>query len=261
MSGLSLNEKFDRLKEVIHDMQSIVVAFSGGLDSVLLLKAALTVLPTSKVLSVTAFSSIFSPESIKKTSNLAHQMRAPHLLVQTNEMSNPEFLKNGPDRCYYCKCELFYQLKMAAENKKLKHIVDAINLTDFEAKRGNLRAFKEYDIRMPLVEAAISREDVQKICEAISLPGKDEGKTHCLASRFSQNVQINEDRLFAIYNSEKWLREKGFHHVIIQHHLEDMACIKLSTDQKSDFLDPSLAGTAISKLKEFGYRHVVLDLE
>ncbi len=261
MGRLSLNDKFDKLTEIIRGMQSILIAFAGGLNSTLLLKSALTALPTNKVLAVTAFSAIYSPESIKEASTLAHVMRAKHLLVQTNEMSNPEFLKNGPDRCYYCKCELFAQLKDVAETRKLKFLVGDSNLTDLEERHCIRKALDEFNVRMPLVEASLTREDVQKISEAIFLLGQDEKYSHCLASRFSQNARITEDKLFAIYNSEKWLREKGFGKVTIRHHLDDIARIKLGTDKKLEFLDPTVADAAILKLKEFGYKHVVLDLE
>ncbi len=124
-----------------------------------------------------------------------------------------------------------------------------------------MRALDEFEIKMPLVEASLTSQDVLKISEAMSLPGRNQAKSHCLASRFSHSIEITEDRLFAIYNSEKWLKERGFNNVIIRHHLEDIARIKLGENNKSDLLDPALANMAIMKLKEFGYKHVVLDLE
>lgn len=261
MGQPSLNDKYDKLKEIMRNMGNVVVAFSGGLDSTLLLKTAVTVLKPDKVLAVTAFSSIIPPEATKKASALAHVIRARHLLVHTNEMSNPEFIKNGPMRCYFCKCELFYQLRTTAEDKHFIHVVDGTNLTDLDEKRKSLKAFDEFAIRMPLVEASLSQRDVLKISEAISLPGQGEPKSHCLASRLSHGIEITEERLLAVYNSEKWLREKGFSEAIIRHHLEDIARIKLGKDQRQDILDSAIKDAMIAKLKEFGYRHVVLDLE
>ena len=261
MKEQSLNDKYDKLKEIIRDTQSILIAFSGGLDSTLLLKTALNVLPPNKVLAVTAFSPIFLPESTKKASSLAQELRAKHLLVQTNEMHNPEFIKNGPDRCYFCKCELFFQLKTIAETKNLEVVADGTNLTDLVEKRKSIRALEESDIRMPLVKASLTKQDVSKIAEAISLPGREEPRSYCLASRFSHSIEITEDRLMALYNSERWLRERGFSQAIIRHHLEDIARIKLGNDEKSQFLHPAIKDAMTSKLKEFGYKHIVLDLE
>lgn len=261
MNQHSLSDKYDKLKEILHGMQSILVAFSGGIDSTLILKSAINVLPTDKVLAVTAFSPIFSPESTKKASALAQTIRAKHLLVPTHEMNNPEFIRNGNDRCYFCKCELFFELKKIAETREFECIVDGTNLTDMDERRKSLKAHDEFNIRMPLVEASLNGEDVSKISEAISLPGKDEEKHHCLASRLSHDIEITEEKLMAIYNSEKWLKERGFSEVVVRHHLEDIVRIKMSQVDKSQFLDPALINDAISELKKFGYKHVVLDLE
>ncbi len=130
-----------------------------------------------------------------------------------------------------------------------------------EEKRKSLKALKEFNVKMPLVEASLSHQEVLKIAEAISLPGRFEDRSHCLASRFSHSIEITEERLIALYNSEKWLKERGFSQVIIRHHLEDIARIKLGKDERSQFLDSVIINSAISKLKQLGYKHVVLDLE
>lgn len=255
---MTLLEKQKKLESVLKDLESVLVAFSGGVDSALLLAVARSVLG-DKVLAVTARSPSLPKRELDAAVELSGLIGAEHLILNTNEMSNPQYQQNPPDRCYYCKSELYGKLKTVAEERKLRHIVNGINLDDLGDHRPGIGAARESDVLSPLCEAGFRKQDVRDLSRKLDLPTWDKPAMACLSSRVPYGQEITEEKLAMIERAEDVLLSMGFKGLRVRHH-GDIARIELDRQDIPRFFANGIAESVQHRFKEIGFTYAAVDI-
>ncbi len=254
------DEKFSELKKIISRYGSLLVAYSGGVDSTFLLRTAKDVLGDN-VLAVSALSETYVKEEFELAEKIAKEMGVRHLSVESSEVDIPQFRDNPPDRCYYCKYELFSLLKNIAEKEGIDFVADGTNYNDIKNDhRPGMKAAKELGIVSPLCEAKMNKEDIRYLSKKLGLETWDKPEMACLSSRFPYGTDITREKLTVIDEAERFLRGLGFNQLRVRHHGET-ARIELEEDALKRFLDDNLRKSVVEKLKSLGFKYVALDLE
>lgn len=250
-------QKIDKLQSILAEMESVVIAFSGGVDSTFLLKVAYDVLK-DKALAVTATSSTYPSRELEEAKQLAGQIGAPHIIVPSEELDIEGFTQNPPNRCYYCKRELFTKLLQVAQEHGIKYVADGSNADDLKDHRPGMQAARELGVRSPLQEAGLRKDDIRQLSRVLGLPTWDKPSLACLSSRFPYGTVITRDKLARVEAAETFLRTLGFRQLRVRHH-EHIARIEIPAN---DFLVIiQKADQIVAKFKELGYNYVTLDLE
>ncbi|MDD5432589.1 MAG: ATP-dependent sacrificial sulfur transferase LarE [Candidatus Omnitrophica bacterium] len=250
--------KLDKLKSILQTMDSVLIAFSGGLDSTFLLKAATLSLSKSKILAVTADSATYPREELRLAKEIADSLGVKHKIIKTNELESSKFVSNPVNRCYFCKKELFIKLKAIAKKSKLNFVADASNASDKLDFRPGNAAKKELKIRSPLQEAGFTKEDIRKFSRKLKLVTWDKPSLACLASRIPYGVKITPKALNKIDNAELEIKKLGFRQVRVRHY-NDLCRIEVEKNQLSRLLDKR--NLLVDKLKKLGYNYITVDLE
>ncbi len=240
-------------------MQCAVLAYSGGVDSSLLLKAASEVLGP-RLIAVTAVSETYPPRELDAAKAFTRSLGVTHRILRTTELSSEEFVQNSPDRCYFCKKELFGKLRQIADTEGILFILDGSNADDLKDYRPGARAANEFSVRSPLREAGFSKSDVRACARMLGLPVWNKPSLACLSSRIPYGTRITPGILQTIHSAEDRMRSLGFREVRVRHH-GDTARIEV---QRSDFermLTGDTAPKLVAALKKLGYTYVCLDLE
>lgn len=254
-----IENKWDRLGVLLREMQSAVLAYSGGVDSSLLLKAAFEVMGP-RLIAVTAVSETYPPGELTVAKEFARSLGVQHRVLDTSELSNEEFVQNSPDRCYFCKKELFGKLRRIADIEGISFVLDGSNTDDLQDFRPGRRAAGEFFVRSPLVEAGISKREVREFARSLILPVWDKPSLACLSSRIPYGIRITPEILHTIQNAEDHLRMLGFRQIRVRHHGE-IARIELDRDDFGLLFSGDIADRIIAAFKELGYTYVCLDLE
>ncbi len=259
-------EKYERLSEIVRDIGSMVVAYSGGVDSSLLVKAAHDALTNGsnvgngKLLAVTADSGSYPRSEFAEAVELIKRMGVPHRVVQSGEMDISGYTENPPDRCFYCKGELFGILKSIADEGGYAAVCDGANLDDADDYRPGRRAAKKLDVRSPLMEAGMTKEDVRLHAKRLGLPNWDKPAAACLASRFPYGTKITLEKLSVVERAEEILKSAGFRQLRVRHH-GDIARLELDPSEIERFVRDSRHPEWTARIKALGFGYVVLDLE
>jgi len=253
------NTKFQNLKKILSEMDSVLVAYSGGVDSTLVLRVANEVLG-SRVLAVTAESSVYPSEELEQAEALAQNLGVRHKIIETQELSNPKFVNNPQNRCYWCKRELFAELINIARKNNLKHVLDGTNLDDMDDFRPGMKAAHEFGIRSPLKEAAFTKEDIRSLSKHLGLPIWDKPSLPCLASRFPYGMKITEENLVKVDQAETFLKMLDLTQVRVRHH-NKIARIEVPQKDIPRFFEEKLRSQILSYLKKLGYSYVTVDLQ
>ncbi|MCB7128308.1 MAG: ATP-dependent sacrificial sulfur transferase LarE, partial [Candidatus Brocadiales bacterium] len=251
------NGKLKTLKGIISDLDSVVVAFSGGVDSTLLAKLSHDVLG-EKALAVTASSETYPPHELEAAKRLAKEIGITHLIIETKELEIEGFSDNPPERCYFCKSELFGKLRDIAESEGYASVADGANLDDTQDYRPGSKAAEELGVRSPLKEAGMTKDDIRVVSEELGLTTWDKPAYACMSSRFPYGEEITLEGLARVSAAEDFLREMGFGQFRVRHH-RTIARLELAPEDFSTAMDKRTE--IIDKLKEIGYTYVTLDLQ
>lgn len=251
-------EKYDRLKNSLADMGSVAVAFSGGVDSALLLKTAHDVLGDNCV-AMTVSSQSFPERERKEAENFCKEEGIQQIMCEADELSIEGFAKNPPNRCYICKKDLFSKMKALAEEKRLAYVVEGSNLDDEGDYRPGLQAVKELGILSPLREVGLNKAEIRAISEALGLPTFNKPSFACLASRFVYGETITAEKLHMVDAAEQLLFSLGFRQARVRIH-DNLARIELLPEDFSIAMQETNRSRIATKLRDLGFRYVTLDL-
>ena len=255
-----LEEKTEKIKSLIREMDSTLVAFSGGVDSTLVLALAHEVMG-ERTLAVTAQSASVPNREMQASRQLAKEIGARHLVVRTEEMSNPEYRANPANRCYHCKTELYSSLKRVAKQDNISTILNGINLDDLGDYRPGIDSAREQGVRSPLVEAEFSKQDVRDLSRAMGLSIWNKPAMACLSSRIPYGQPVTAEKLSRVEQAEDLLLSFGFKQVRVRY-LGTKACIELDQNEIPRYQsDESIQRSVQEKLMALGFSCVVLNPE
>ena len=260
MGSAAANSHFERLTGILAGMESIVVGFSGGIDSTLLLRVAGEVLGPERVLAVTAVSPSYPAGELEMARDLARRFGTEHLLVDSREMDDRRYRRNDALRCYFCKGELFRILESVRHRRGFRTIAYGANRDDMGDIRPGMRAAREAAVRAPLLEAEMGKKEIRRPARDLDLPNWDKPARACLASRIPTGTPIEAGALRMVEEAEDVLFGLGFRQVRVRHHGE-VARIEADRTELDRFSDPDLRHRVAAALKRLGFRFVTIDLE
>jgi uncharacterized protein len=255
-----IRSKTDKLETVLRSRPRALVAFSGGVDSTLLLKMCRDVLGPANVTAVTGVSQTYTPEEKRTARRASRDLGVRHVLLETDELACADFASNPPDRCYHCKRELFGKIAAMARGLGLDTFYDASNVDDLSDYRPGRKATEEFGVVSPLVLAGFTKTDVRALSKRLGLATWDKPANPCLASRIPYGTAITLDTLAKVQAGEKFLRGLGFPVVRLRHHGE-LARIEVPAADRQRLLRPATAQKVAKKLRSLGYLWTAVDLE
>jgi uncharacterized protein len=254
-----MDAKFDQLETILRKTDGVLVAFSAGVDSTFLLKAAHQVLG-ERALALTASSPAVPPGELEAARNFTRSLGCRHIVLKSNELANPSYAQNPANRCFFCKDELYRICRAQADLLGIATIVDGTNLDDLKDHRPGLKAATQWGIRHPLVEAQMSKSDIRRYSRALNLTTWDKPSSPCLSSRFPYGTEINLERLEKVAACELFLKELHFREFRVRYH-GDLARLEVSPDEFDRLFDRATRDSVVRKFKEIGFSYVSLDLQ
>ena len=254
------DSKRQRLFDLIRQMRRVIVAFSAGVDSTVLLKASLEVLGRENVLAVTGVSPSLASRELESVRQLAAALDAPLELLPTAEMSNPNYAANPAERCYYCKNELFTKLKALADERGFEAVVCGVNADDTGDFRPGIDAARQMGVRMPLLEAGLTKAEIRQLARDMGLPNWQKPALACLASRIPYGTPITLASLLQVEKAENFLYERGFGVLRVRHH-QKLARIEVPVEDLPRLLAEPLRSELVVFFKSIGYTYVTVDLQ
>ncbi|MBI4547757.1 MAG: ATP-dependent sacrificial sulfur transferase LarE [Ignavibacteriae bacterium] len=255
-----LQTKYLHLQTILKKLGSVVIGYSGGVDSTLLLKVAVDTLGDN-VLAVIGKSETYPTREYEEAVRMALEFGARYEEVQTEETDNLKFKENPANRCYFCKTELFSKLKVIAQERGIKWIADGTITDDLGDFRPGMKAKQEQNVRSPLLEANMSKADVRALSKHLGLPTWEKGSFACLSSRFPYGMPITKEALKKVDAAETLFRDLGFRSFRVRYHDDKTARIEVGKDELGRLFDEELRTAIVSHLKNLGFTYVTLDLQ
>jgi uncharacterized protein len=257
--GEVVQQKMLKLESLLAEMGQVIVAYSGGVDSSFLLWAAHKTLG-DRALAVTGRSGSVATGQIEEAQQLAKDLGARHVVLDTEELDNPLYVQNPTNRCYHCKTELFTKLEAFAAREGVRWIVEGSNLDDMHDYRPGMQAVAEHGVRSPLKEAALTKSEIRTLSREAGLPTWDKPAMPCLASRIPYGMLVSLEKLSVIDRAEAYLRSLGFRDLRVRHH-DTIARIELPPSDFAKLLEGNVAAEITRTLKGYGFTFVTLDLQ
>jgi uncharacterized protein len=255
-----LESKYHLLQSILREMGNVVIGYSGGVDSTLLLKVAVDIL-NNNALAVIGKSETYPLHEYNEAVRIAQSLGARWKEIQTEETDNLKFRENPIDRCYHCKTELFSKLHLIAQENNIRWIADGAITDDLSDFRPGMKAEKEQNVRSPLVEAGFTKVDVRELSKQLDLPTWDKGSFACLSSRFPYGTAITKESLQKIDSAETLLRDAGFRYYRVRYHDDKTARIEVGSDEIQRLLDTDLRNKIVTNLRKLGFIYITLDLQ
>lgn len=249
--------KYEQVQEILRGMKRVVVAFSGGVDSTLLLKAALDALGSDHVLAVTADSETYPTREMEEATRIARELGANHRVIQTSELNIPGYQENTPNRCYFCKQNLFQHLQQYLQNEGYEHIVYGLIADDMGEHRPGYKAAVEQGVRGPLQEAGLYKHEIRELSRQLGLPTWDKPSFACLSSRIAYGEFITQEKLTRVDRAERFIMSLGIRQVRVRTH-DTVARIEVEADDMPILLKNREA--VMDALTSYGYTFVTMDL-
>lgn len=254
-----LQHKLDRLRGLLAEMGSVVVAYSGGIDSTFVLKVAHDQLQENAV-GITAVSPTFPSIELDAAERVAQEIGARFETVQTDQLAIDDFVKNDANRCFHCKTDLYQLLGHVRQSKAAAYVVDGTNLDDLGDDRPGIKAAREWGVRSPLVEAELSKADIRALAKDLGLSNWDKPAAACLSSRIPRGIPITVEKLSWVEEAEAMLQREGFRHVRVRNHGE-IARIEVAKADLPRLMDSERSARISARLKELGFKFVTVDLD
>ena len=256
----TIEEKMDALKTILADMGSVIVAYSGGTDSAFLAATAHDVLG-DRALAVTAKSPSLAPSELREAVELAERLELRHRIVETHEVEREDYAANNPNRCFFCKDELYTYLSAYAQDEGYDSIANGTNTDDLGDFRPGLNAAKQYSVRSPMVEADLSKAEIRELSKDMDLPTWDKPAQACLSSRIPYGSMVTVEALTRIAQAEEYLHDEiGIRQLRVRHH-DTVARIEVEPQDFITLTDDAVREQVVRKFCEIGYSYVTLDLQ
>lgn len=254
----TLDDKYARLAGILRECGSVCIGYSGGVDSVFLARVAVEVLGAENVLAVTGRSASYPAVQLEMALECVRRFGIPHEEIETDEMSDPNYVSNPSNRCYFCKTELWSKLTTLAAERGYAVVLDGSNADDVGDHRPGMRAAKEQRVRSPLLEAGLTKAEIRELSRRLGLPTWDQPAAPCLSSRLPYGLAVTPERLRQVEAAEEAMRRRGFREFRVRHH-GDAARLEVAAQEMARALEHA-AGIA-AELRSVGFGRVLLDVE